>query len=172
MITCRLARLPEAAINSYLLECTGQGGELLVVELVHEQLANTAQVDTRRLRQAGDAGVGQPDHDAAPVGVAVGARDQSFVDEAIDAAGHARPRAVGLGGELTDAHFSARLPELGQDVEIAQGEADVVDEVRCELAHERGVGVDERPPGREPARVWDRLGGQTVDQRRDIGSSR
>ena len=68
--------------------------------------------------------------------------------------------------------LSARLPELGQDVEIAQGEADVVHEVRRELAHQRGVGVDERPPGGEPVLVGDRLGDQTVEQRRDIGLSR
>ena len=129
-------------------------------------------MDGRRLRQPGDTGVGQPDDDAAPVRVAVGARDQSFVDEAIDAPGHARPRAVRLCRKLAHAQFSTRLPELGQDVEVAQGEADVVHEVRCELAHERGVGVDERPPGSQPLLVWDRLCDQMVEQQRDIGLSR
>src|SRR5205807_222749 len=109
VIMCFLSRLPKAAINSHLLECTGQGREFLVAEPLHEQLANTAQVDGRRLRQSGDAGVGQPDDDAAPVRVGVGSRDQSFVDEAIDAAGHARPRTTRLGRKLAGAPFSAPL---------------------------------------------------------------
>jgi len=46
---------------------------------------------------------------------------------------------------------------------------DVVDEVRRELAHQRGVGVDECPPGSEPVLVRDRLGDETVEQRCDIG---
>src|SRR6266851_6944953 len=79
VITCFLSRLPKAAINSHLLECTGQRRELHVAEPVHEQLANTAQVDRRRLCQPDDTVVGQPDDNAAPVRVAVGSHDQSFV---------------------------------------------------------------------------------------------
>src|SRR5260370_6507691 len=93
VITCFLSRLPKAAINSHRLECAGQGNELLVAKPVHEELANTVQVDGRRLRQPGDTGVGQPNDDAAAVRVAVGPRDQSFVDEAIEAAGRTPPPA-------------------------------------------------------------------------------
>src|SRR5439155_17780293 len=76
VITCLLSRLPKAAVDSHLLERTGQGSELPVAEPLHEQLANTAQVGGRRLRQPGDTGLGQPDDDAAPVRVGVGSRDQ------------------------------------------------------------------------------------------------
>ena len=72
---------------------------------------------------------------------------QAFVDEPIDAAGHSRARAVGPSRELAHAQFPARLAELSQDIEIAQGEPDLVDEIRCELAHQRRVGTHQRLPG-------------------------
>jgi len=143
---------------SHLLACAGQARELAVAESLHEQLANTAQVRGRRLRQPGDAGIGQSDDDAAPVYVSVGSRDQTFVDKAIDATGHTRTRTVRLCRKLTDAQFSARTAKLCQDIEIAQGETNVFDEIGSELAHRGGVRADEGLRGLESVLRGDRLG--------------
>src|SRR5439155_19317749 len=114
VITWLLSRLPKAAADSHLLERTGQGSELPVAEPLHEQLANTAQVGGRRLRQPGDTGLCQPDDAAAPVRVGVGSRDQSFVDEAIDAAGHSRSRAVRPCRKVADLPSPACRPAVFQ----------------------------------------------------------
>jgi hypothetical protein len=77
-----------------------------------------------------------------------------------------------VSGKLADSHFSAHLPEVCQRVEVAKGEADMLHEVRRELAHQRGVGVDECAPGSAAMPVWDRLGDQTLEQRGNIGLRR
>src|SRR4051794_9921713 len=85
-------RLSKRAINGHLRKRARQRSELVVGESLHEQLRNTAQVDGRCLRQPRDTGVGQGNDHPAAVRTCVGTRDQAFVDEAVDAAGHTGAR--------------------------------------------------------------------------------
>ena len=66
-------------------------GELLVVQLRHEQLGDRAQMDRYGLRDARRAGIRQRDHDAACVAVGSRPTDQSLFDKPVDAAREARP---------------------------------------------------------------------------------
>jgi bifunctional DNase/RNase len=84
----------QTAVNRHLLERAGKGREFVVGELVHEQLRYAAQMDGYRLGQSSHTGFGEGDDHPAPVRVRAGARDQAFVDEAVDASGHTRTRAV------------------------------------------------------------------------------
>ena len=94
---------------------------------------------------------------------------QALSHEPIDAPRHAGAGAEGLRSQLADAQRSAGLAELSQDIEVAQAQTDLVDQIRCELPHERGVCPQECLPGTQPVLVRDGLGNQAVQQRRDIG---
>lgn len=126
-------------------------------------------MERRRLRESRGTSFGERGHDPASIGVCCGARDQAFVHESVDASSHAGARAVRLGRELTDAQPAAGLAEVSQDVEVAQGEANGLDKVSGELAHERGVRADERLPGLDPVLVRHRLAHQPVEEPRDVG---
>lgn len=66
-------------------------GELLIIKWRDEQVRHPTQMDRRGLGQAGDAGLGQRDHDATSVCVGVGAKNEAFTNQPGDTASHARP---------------------------------------------------------------------------------
>ena len=113
-----------------------------------------AHVHGHRLGQARDAGVGQRDHDASGVAIGVGPTNEALIDQPGDTSGHARPRDEGAVCQLRHAQLATRERQLSEDIEIGQGKAGLLLEFHLELAHERGVGTQQRLPGpdRAPAR--------------------
>jgi len=161
-------RLPEGAVERHFSQGAGERGQLAITQFFDEQFRNSAQMNRRYLGQSGEAGFGQGDHHATSVRVGIGATDQTLPHEPIDAPRHARARAVGLGGQLAHAQLTARLSKLGQDVEIAKGQPDLLDEIGCQLAHESGVRAQQRLPGVEPALVGNHLSEDPLEERRSI----
>src|SRR6059058_4000740 len=82
----------EGAVDDDLVQGSLEDGELLIVELRDEQVGDPASVDGRRLTEAGDARVGERDHDTTRVGTRSVSADETFIDEPGDATRHARPR--------------------------------------------------------------------------------
>ena len=109
------------------------------------------------------------DNDAAAVRVAIGASHQAFIHKPINTARHARARAVRLGRKFAHTHLAAGLSKLSQDIEVAQAEPDLIDEVHRQLAHQRGVRADERLPGVHSMLIRDRLGDETSEECGDVG---
>lgn len=126
-------------------------------------------MDRCRVGQAGEPRLGERDDNATSICVGVRSRHQAITDEPVDSARHARARAVGPGREVAHAQFPARLRKLRQDVEIAEREPDLVDEMRCQLAHERGVRTEQRTPGVETSLIRDRLRDDAPEKRRGVG---
>jgi hypothetical protein len=71
-----------------------------------------------------------------------------------------------------NAQFAAGLSELGQHVEIAQGEASLVDEIGCQLTHQRGMRAQQRAPGVESKLMGQRLEDEPIEQRGNVGLTR
>ncbi len=125
-------------------------------------------MDGSRLGESGEPGVSQPNNHSTSVGIGIGATDQTLVDEPIDSSGHARAGAVGLGGQLAHAQLTAGVSQLRQDVEIAEGEPDLLHEIGGQLAQKGGVRAQKRLPGVEAMLVRECLGEDPLEEGRGV----
>src|SRR5437870_13374966 len=83
---------PKRAIDGDLVHDALQDSQLFLVESRDKEIEDPAQVDRRRLGEAGHACIGQYDHDTPSVRIGVGSTNEAFVNQARDTASHARPR--------------------------------------------------------------------------------
>src|SRR6266545_2993908 len=118
--------------------------------MLREQVRHPAQVDWSRLRQPGDAPVGDRHHDATPVRIRLGSTNEAFIDEPGNATGHARPRDERPVREFRHAQLAVAGRQLSEHVEVGQGQTRIPFEIRVESAHERGVSPQERVPSSQP----------------------
>ena len=90
MFTWRASETPlaEGAVDLDSVQCALEDRELLGLESRREVLGDAAGMNRCRLCQAPNAGCGQRDHHAAPVGIGVGSSNQAFTDQSRDPAGH------------------------------------------------------------------------------------
>src|SRR2546427_13135240 len=109
---------------------------LSLIESRYKEIGDPAQMDRRGLSQTGHARIGQYDHDTTSVRIGVGSTNEAFVNQPRDTASHARPRNERLGREVGHAELAARERQLCEHVESGQGHADLLFEIRLELAHE------------------------------------
>ncbi len=79
----------KGAVDADFVQGPLENGEFLIIEVSDEQLRDPAQVD-RRLAHAGDAGVGQRNHDATCVCVGFDSTNEAFLNQPGDAPGYAR----------------------------------------------------------------------------------
>ncbi len=130
---------PKRAIDGDPFHDALEDSQLFLIESRDEEIGNPAQVDRRRLGQAGHARIGQYDHDTTSVGIGVGSTNEAFVNQPRDTTSHARPRNERPGREVGHAQLATRERQLSEHVEIGQGQAGLLFEIRVELAEERGV---------------------------------
>src|SRR2546426_8975918 len=83
---------PKRAIDGDLIHDALEDSQLSLIESRDKEIGDPAQVDRRRLGQAGHARIGQYDHDTASVCIGVGSTNEAFVNQPRDTASHARPR--------------------------------------------------------------------------------
>ena len=107
-------RSAKGAAQAHLVERALENGELLVVESLDEQRRHTVEMDGHRLREPGQAGVGQRDDDSAAVRDGARPSDEPFLDQAVDAASHRRSRAECLGRQLGHAELAAGTAPAGR----------------------------------------------------------
>src|SRR3989442_10945805 len=135
---CVLAS-PKRAIDGDLIQDALEDSQLFSIESRDKEIGDPAQVDRRRLGQPGHARISQYDHDTASVCIGVDSTNEAFVNQPRDTASHARPRHERPGREVGHAQLATRERQLSEHVEIGQGQAGLLFEIRVELAHERGV---------------------------------
>ncbi len=130
---------PKRAIDADLVHDALEDSQLLLIESRDKEIGDPAQVDRRRVGQAGHARIGQYDYDTTSVCIGVGSTNEAFVNQPRDTASHARPRDERPGREVGHAQLATRERQLSEHVEIGQSQAGLLFEIRVELAHERGV---------------------------------
>jgi hypothetical protein len=114
-------------------------------------------MDRHGFGQALDAGVGQGDNYAAPVPGGVASTYQTLVDQPCDPASQSRAREERAGGELRHPQFAAGFGQLGQYVEVGDGQAGLLSEIGVELTHQRGLRLKQSAPRVLSAPTWHRL---------------
>ena len=107
-----------------------------------------------RFGQPGHAGIGEGNQNASSVGSSVGSANQAFIDQPRNATGHAGAGDEGPAGELRHAQLPAGEGQLDEHVVVGQGQTGLLLELCLELAHERGVSSQQRPPRPHPASAW------------------
>src|SRR5438093_1677556 len=112
----------EGAVHDDLVQSALEEGELLIIELGDEQLRDPADMDGRRLGEAGDAGLGERHHDTAGVGTRSVSADEAFIDQPGDATGYARPRDERPFRQLCNAQLTLGPRQLSEDVEVGKGQ--------------------------------------------------
>src|SRR5881296_3994942 len=127
---------PKRAIDGDLIHDALEDSQLFLVESRDKKIGDPAQVDRRRLGQAGHARLRQYDHDTTSVCIGVDATDEAFVNQSRGTASHARPRYERPGREVGHAQLATRERQLSEHVEISQGHASLLFEIHVELAHE------------------------------------
>src|SRR5207247_4964311 len=114
---CVLAS-PERAIDGALIHDALEASQLLLIESRDKEIGDPAPVDRRRLGQAGDARIGQYDHDTTSVCIGVGSTNEALVNQPRDTASHARARNERPGREVGHAQLATRERQLSEHVEI------------------------------------------------------
>src|SRR5713226_10251689 len=82
---------PKRAIDGDLIHDALEDSQLFLIESRDKEIGDPAQVDRRRLGQAGHARIGQYDHDTTSVRIGVGSTNEAFVNQPRDTPSHARP---------------------------------------------------------------------------------
>src|SRR6266581_4974530 len=159
---------PKRAIDGDLIRDALEEGQLLLIESGDKEIGDPAQVDRRGLGQAGHARIGQNDHDTTSVCIGVSSTNEALVNQPRDTASHSRPRDERPGREVGHAQLATRQRQLSEHVEIGQGQAGLLFEIRVEFAHERGVCSQQGAPRLQSAAARQLVRRDPVEERSDV----
>jgi hypothetical protein len=154
----------ERAVDRNFVQGALENGELLIIEFGHEILTDPAGVGRHGLRQSCDATIRERNHDAPSVGAGVRSTNEAFINPSGDSASHARPGDERVVRQLRHAQLAVGDRQLSQHVVVGQGKPRLLLEVGLELAHEGGVGSQERSPGPDAAPAGQFVRNQPLDE--------